>query len=246
MDLDELEKLITDFKIPGQTAKVTSDLFNVVKSLFAYTKKLQTEIDLLKGQTKPPSRPLMSSLFSTKTPDEQTSEKLLLHTVHREIREISNIECNAIISGTDYTSEDADKAIVDDVLTAIGSTVRHVKHIRRIQNKDKTPSKKLLLTFNEAETKQEVCQWAYKLRKAGKEYNNIYLNEDRTKAQRAIDKELRDERTRLNNALTETTYTTTINDQTVTQTRRLGDEGSSKFYWAIRNDRLKKIIIDVN
>jgi hypothetical protein len=126
MNLDDLEKLITDFKIPGQTAKVTSDLFNVVKSLFAYTKKLQTEIDLLKGQTKPLSRPLMSSLFSTKTPDEQTSEKLLLHTVHREIREISNIECNAIISGTDYTSEDADKAIVDDVLTAIGSTVRHV------------------------------------------------------------------------------------------------------------------------
>jgi hypothetical protein len=104
-------------------------------------------------------------LFSTKTPNEQTSEKLLLHTLHREIRDISNIECNAIISAIDYTSNDADSATVDEVLTAIGSTFRNVKQIRRIQNSDKTPGKKILVTFHEPETKQEACQLAYKLRR---------------------------------------------------------------------------------
>jgi len=128
-------------------------------------------------------------LFSTKTPDEQTSKKLLLH---REIRDISN----AIISAIDYTSNDADSATVDEVLTAIGSTFRNVKQIRRIQNSDKTPGKKILVTFHEPETKQEACQLAYKLRKAGNRFANIYLNEDRTKTQRVNDKELHDERTR--------------------------------------------------
>ncbi len=100
MNFFDVETLITEFKMPGNAAKVTQDLLSVVKSLLAYTKTLQTEIEQLKLQTKPPGKPLMSSLFSTKTPDEQTSEKLLLHTLHREIRDISNIECNASAEST--------------------------------------------------------------------------------------------------------------------------------------------------
>jgi len=95
MNSRNVEKLITELKMSN---KVTQDLLNVVKSLLAYTKTLPAEIEQLNLHTKPPSKPLMSSLFSTKTPDEQTSEKLLLDNLHREIREISNIECNAIIS----------------------------------------------------------------------------------------------------------------------------------------------------
>jgi hypothetical protein len=44
-----------------------------------------------------------------------------LHTLHREI---SNIERNAIISGIDYTSNEANSATVYEVLSAI---VRQVK-----------------------------------------------------------------------------------------------------------------------
>ena len=216
-----METLITEFKMPGNAAKVTQDLLSVVKSLLAYTKTLQTEIEQLKLQTKPPGKPLMSSLFSTKTPDEQTSEKLLLHTLHREIRDISNIECNAIINGIDYTSNDADLAIVDEMLSVIGNNARNVKQSRRIKNSDKNPGKKILVTLHEHASKQDACQMAYKLRKAGNKFT--YLNEDRTKTQRVIDKELHDERTRRNNELPEVTYTVRINDQTVTQTRRLGD-----------------------
>ena len=89
------------------------------------------------------------------------------------------------------------------MLYAIWNTVRNVKQIRRIQNSDKTPGKKILVTFHEPETKQEACQLAYKLRKAGHRFANIYLNEE---IQRVIDKELRDERTRRNNELPEVTY----------------------------------------
>jgi hypothetical protein len=95
MNSRDVEKLITELKMPS---KVTQDLLNVVKSLLAYTKTLPAEIEQLNLHTKPPGKPLMSSLLSTKTPDEQNSEKLLLDTLHRDIREISNIECNAIIS----------------------------------------------------------------------------------------------------------------------------------------------------
>jgi len=43
------------------------------------------------------------------------------------------------------------------------------------------------------------------------------------------------------NQLTQETYTTVINNRTVTQTRRLGEENGLKFYWAIRNYSLKVI-----
>ena len=67
MNLADMEKLISDLKIPSATSKVTQNLFDVVKSLFACTKTLHTEIDQLKEQTRSTNRSLMSSLFSTDT-----------------------------------------------------------------------------------------------------------------------------------------------------------------------------------
>jgi len=43
----------------------------------------------------------------------------------------------------------------------------------------------------------------------------------------------------------EVTNTVRMYDQPLSQTRRLGEEGNSNYFWEIRNDRLKKIIIDV-
>ncbi len=56
----------------------------MVKSLLDYSKAIQAELDKLKKNTRQQNKPLMSSLLSAKTPEEQRNEKLLRHTYHRE------------------------------------------------------------------------------------------------------------------------------------------------------------------
>ncbi len=77
MNSRDVEKLLTELKMSSNAAKVTQDLLDVVKSLLAYTKTLQTKIEQLKLHTKPPGKTLIFSLFSKKRPDEQTNEKLV-------------------------------------------------------------------------------------------------------------------------------------------------------------------------
>jgi len=74
MDFSIVENLITNFKTPQATSQVVKDLITVVTALFDYTKTIQTELDHLKQQTVQLKKPLMSSLFSAKTPEEQTNE----------------------------------------------------------------------------------------------------------------------------------------------------------------------------
>jgi len=207
MDFSIVENLITNFKTPQATSQVVKDLITVVTALFDYTKTIQTELDHLKQQTVQLKKPLMSSLFSAKTPEEQTNEKLLLHTYHSERLELINIKRNGVVSGIAYSSEDDDKTAVQELLEAVGLPIHEQNHtIRRIRNKDKSA----------------------------------------TKIQRTLDKERRDERNKLNNApdFSPETYDVIINGETVSQKRRLGVDNGRKFYWAIRNDQLRKIFIE--
>jgi len=247
MDFSIVENLITNFKTPQATSQVVKDLITVVTALFDYTKTIQTELDHLKQQTVQLKKPLMSSLFSAKTPEEQTNEKLLLHTYHSERLELINIKRNGVVSGIAYSSDDDDKTAVQELLEAVGLPIHEQNHtIRRIRNKDKSATNKILVTFESEECKESACRHAHKLRKAGSKFNNVYLNEDRTKIQRTLDKERRDERNKLNNApdFSPETYDVIINGETVSQKRRLGVDNGRKFYWAIRNDQLKKIFIE--
>ncbi len=59
------------------------------------------------------------------------------------------------------------------------------------------PYEKFLVTLESVESNEETCEYSYKLRKASKKFNKIYLNEHRTKIHRSLDKERRDERNRL-------------------------------------------------
>ena len=242
-----MENLITNFVTPPATSQVLKDLLTVVKSLFDYTKTLQTELDQLKQQISQQNKPLMSSLFAAKTSEEQATEKLLLHTYHRERLELNNIKLNGIVSGIEYSSDEDDKTAVHELLLELGFQKSELTQpIRRIRNKDKNPTNKILVTFESEECKESACRHAHKLRKAGSKFNNVYLNEDRTKIQRTLDKERRDERNKLNNApdFSPETYDVIINGETVSQKRRLGVDNGRKFYWAIRNDQLKKIFIE--
>ncbi len=179
-----MENLITNFKTPQATSQVVKDLITVVTALFDYTKTIQTELDHLKQQTVQLKKPLMSSLFSAKTSEEQATEKLLLHTYHRERLELNNIKLNGIVSGIEYSSDEDDKTAVHELLLELGFQKSELTQpIRRIRNKDKNPTNKILVTFESEDSKEWACKNAYKIRKAGNKFNNIYLNEDRTKIQ---------------------------------------------------------------
>ena len=82
-------------------------------------------------------------------------------------------------------------------------------------------------------SKEIICRNARKLRE-GNDFVNIYINEDKTKSQSLIDKELRDERNKRNNMLQDLGG------------RHLGDteDGTGKYYWAIRSGALKKILVE--
>ena len=81
-------------------------------------------------------------------------------------------------------------------------------------------------------SKEIICRNARKLRE-GNDFVNIYINEDKTKSQSLIDKELRDERNKRNNMLQDLG-------------RHLGDKeyGTGKYYWTIRSGALKKILVE--
>jgi hypothetical protein len=66
--------------------------FCAISATIKIIKIIQTEIDQLKRQTRQQNKPLMSNLFSAKTPEEQAFQKLLLHTYHRECLELTNIK----------------------------------------------------------------------------------------------------------------------------------------------------------
>ena len=93
----------------------------------------------------------------------------------------------------------------------------------------------LILTMDHTECNELICKNAKKLRDKGKDFVDIYINEDRTKSQRFIDKEQRDERNKRNNKLP------------VVDGRHQGEaeDGSGKYYyWAIRSGELKKILVE--
>ena len=100
----------------------------------------------------------------------------------------------------------------------------------------------MVVTIFEHEFKTDLCKKACKLRTLGNDFLNIYVNEDRTKNQRIIDKALRDERNKRNNAFELQTCPANTNEST----RRLGNDADNgkMYYWAIRHDALKKIFIE--
>ena len=232
--------------LPSQTAKCTKELFAVVKILVAQVKTLQSEIIALKSTA--PSHtatPLYSELFKTKTSEEQVRDNLQLYKYRQESNELSKIASNVIISGikpvgtTPEEIKNSDKVSVDKVLETIGYNTTHRNYpptrIVRLPNLDKTPGTKILLTMQDTECKELICKNAKQLRDKGNDFVDIYINEDRTKSQRLIDKEQRDERNKRNNNLPDV------------RGRHLGEteDGSGKYYyWAIRSGVLKKILVE--
>ena len=169
----------------------------------------------------------------------------LLALVAKENRDKSRIENNIIINGIvesigdDPLANDINK--VNDVLNVLNLSRDDVKKQTRIKNKSNSNSEvqsktqMILIEFNN-NSKQLLALKNSKLLKETSGMSNIFINPDKTVAERVAEKELRTERNRLNS---------TLENEVINSSGRLryGERNGKKFYWGIRWGELRRIDI---
>ena len=139
-------------------------------------------------------------------------------------------------SGTDQEAENNDIKRVDEVLNVLQIKRTDVKRQARLKRKENAASSSsggnelIILELRSMEVKQKACSNARRLRQHSS-LNGIYVNEDKTAAQRDAERILRKERNSRNDCLGE------IDEDG----RRFGIEDGKKFCWAIRDGRVRKV-----
>jgi hypothetical protein len=173
-----------------------------------------------------------SSLF-----DEQPSEAdiLVLARVHREMNEAKKIAANIVVSGlwaadgdTDAKKAAHDNNSVRNLVDNLGISVKSIKSHKRIKVNGKPDL--VIIEFDSETNRNEALKSARKLQGDAK-YNMVFINKDMTKAERTIDKRLRDERNKRNAGLTEKDA----------EERPRGRHKNKLFYWGIRPGELRRI-----
>ena len=239
----------------GRWADVSKTHHDMIKTIILEVDRLKKEVERLsienndlksKLNQQPPSPPAslnsqeIWTRFLHKTPSEKSDQDIMLVAqINKESKEKSQIEKNVIISG--FAKEGADnneiaakdKEKVEKVLTALGTRVKidDVKRISRISSADGNRDLKMIkVELKTTESKSIICVNALKLR-SNTDFNNIYVNEDKTKAERMLDKKLRDEKKRLTSEMTET-------DE---QGRRCATQNGRKYYWRVRAGVLERV-----
>jgi hypothetical protein len=180
--------------------------------------------NLIKLLPPPVAKPSYSELLKS---IEVTSA--LRSSVVRESTERSRIERNIVIRGIDPIGSDKseeinnDETMVDKVLSALGTSRDEVKRQYRVRPVKRVPASAqgatsqqiqqqqqsstgsnnngfIIVEFKELCVKTAACKSASALRKDNT-LMGIYVNEDRTEAERSVDRELRAERNSRNNEL---------------------------------------------
>ena len=201
-------------------------------------------VDLKNQLNQPQTRdsgPLWSNFFNSATTPNSKNDQgvLLIAQLNKENKEKCQIEKNAILSGFPKEGADNeaialnDKDKVTKVLNALGTGagIDDVKRISRISSASNQDLKLIKIEFKTTETKSLVCKSAHKLR-SSQSFNNIYLNEDKTKAERMLDKKLRDERNTRNLGFTDLDEN---GRPCATHTN------GRKFYWGVRSGVLDRV-----
>ena len=162
----------------------------------------------------------------------------MLNKVRKELNESERIENNVIISnlnrvGANETEiQTNDTASVNKIMTILDITQDKIRKITRLKTQN-TNANLILVEFKEKEY-QTTALRNWKDVKSVEEYKNLYINKDKTKAERMAESKLRAERNKRNEELPEKDA----------QGRPISAaEGSQnrKFYWGIRFGELKKI-----
>jgi hypothetical protein len=180
-------------------------------------------------------RALFSSFFTNKTTE---NEAMLLNKVRKELNESSRIENNVVISnllktGTnDNEIETNDTSSVNKILDILEIDREKVRRTSRI--KTSNPNSNLILVEFKEKEYQTTALRNWSNVKSVEEFKNLYINKDKTKAERMAESKLRAERNRLNQELPD-------KDSIGRPISASEGNNNRRFYWGIRFGELKKI-----
>ena len=127
--------------------------------------------------------------------------------IRKDLQEEGRSENNIIVSGlkviaeNDETSGDAEVRVVDELLEELDLTRDNVKRQVRIKTKNEKTNL-ILLEFENSASRIKALKLAARL-KNSVTFPGVYINKDKTKLERSADRELREERNKRNNNLSE-------------------------------------------
>lgn len=220
-----------------------SALGAIIKAKKDSEAKLIARIEKLEKDLKSKASTAPLSYADVVSPKKTTEfEAVMLTRVQKEQREREKIENNIIVSGLNEGDDvNAEQSTVEELLTALGVDKEKVARRTRLKKRSgggegssaARPSL-LLVEFKDSATRSTAIKNARRL-KDSERFKRVYVNIDKTAAQRAVDAKLRQERNKRNMELpnvNEGSYRYGINPTT-----------NKKFYWAVRDQKLVQIEI---
>ena len=162
----------------------------------------------------------------------------LVTQMRSEIKERESIEDNIIISGiklkgvSEEEIEKNDIKQVDTILSVLNLSRDKVETQSRIKAKNATKTNLILIKFKDRLHGQSALKEATKLR-GRKEFDGIYLNKDKTKNERVVERDSRQDRNKRNALLGDKNG----------EGKSIGTYQGKKFYWGIRYGELKRIFV---
>lgn len=240
---------------PHQAADITKTHNSWLRQLCSKLKELEEKVNLLEKENVNLKNELnkktnesnvngisFSAMLEKKGP-KNDAELMIMSKTANELNERKKIEKNIVICGCDETIDDdlekrieADKLKVEGILEAIGVDKRKCKKITRIAtrrintNEQIGKSNKIIVEMVDVESKKFVLKNAKSL-SCSNEYKSVYINSDKTRAERELNKRLRIERNERNKHLP----IEIIENGKTMKYKLINDK---KFYWGIRNDEL--------
>lgn len=169
----------------------------------------------------------------------------MLAVVKTELRKEDRLLHNVIVSGLaepegEYAKAEEDSKVQNLLkeLEIEATTVKRKKRLRKPgRNPDPLKPSLLLIEFNEQATVEKAVANAKKLAKTD-EFRRVYVNRDRTEADRIAEANLRKERNEKNKSLP---Y---VLDESSGLRHDLDEKTNKKYYWGIRGGELAKVFIN--
>ena len=160
-----------------------------------------------------------------------------MNKVKKELAESNKISQNVIISGlkklgsseAEIASNDTKE--VDRPFMALNISRDDVISQKRIKTSYEKANL-IQIEFRSSSDRMKALRESTKLRN-NPDFQNVYINRDKTRSEMLLDKELRVERSKRNATLEE-------QDE---EGRPLGSDNGKKFYWGIRFDELRRIFV---
>lgn len=197
------------------------------------------------SSTKISSRTLADIVTGNKKSERSEEEIVSVLEISREMDDRVKTAMNVVISGIEESKDqlsssrsEHDKKIVTDMLSELGVNKNKMKRVSRIKRNDKDVNAKpnmILVELEDVVSRQTVLANSKKLAHSEK-FNRVYVNPDRTYAERLLDRKLRELRNERNNKLE---HIEIINDM---EFKYRKDKDGKRWYWGIRNDRLVELL----